>query len=530
MLVQDINGDVKPEIWIDANLSAIVTNTFTIYHNRLSPGPFKTSSLTQYKPLSNFNNGLTRGKFIDFDNDGRPDFFNDQATNFFSISRGNPQSFAIPFSTSVTPSKALVGQNVVINGYNFNTDIAKNEVWFGGVKAIVNSVTENTINVKVPYGSSYQHISVLNNTTGATKYTKESFVTLFEAQVKDFNPGVSFPTGNMPASVALADIDSDGKLELIVAEAGSSKVSIYRNTSLTGSLNASSFSNKVDFPTGPNPAFVVVKDINGDGKPDILTANFGSNSISILRNTSSPGAITSATFAGKVDFVTGAKPSSLSIADIDNDGKPDIAVANSGSNTISVFKNIGSKGNPFAIVFAKTDFVVGPNPTSVILSDIDDDNKPDIVTTLFGVNKIAILPNVTEWTKINDLSFGNKTEFVTGLAPQYLTVGDLSGDGKPDVIVANKSSKTISIFRNTSVKGSINSVSLATKFDLISSTGVVALALGDINGDGSPDIISANKGLNTISIFGNESNQNTFDATSFTRLDQPTGAGPQGIT
>ncbi len=86
-------------------------------------------------------------------------------------------------------------------------------------------------------------------------------------------------------------------------------------------------------------------DINGDGKPDLIVANFGSNTVSVLLNTTAPGA-TTPTFATQQTFATGSDPFSVTAADINGDGKPDLVVANSASNTVSVLLNTTLRAPP----------------------------------------------------------------------------------------------------------------------------------------------------------------------------------------
>src|ERR1019366_823085 len=136
----------------------------------------------------------------------------------------------------------------------------------------------------------------------------------------------------------IGDIDGDGKPDLAIANWNSNSVSVFRNTSTSGTV---SFAAKVDFTTGGNPESVSIGDIDGDGKPDLVLANNASSTVSVLRNTSTSGTVS---FAAKVDFATGASPHSVSIGDIDGDGKSDLAVANSSSNTVSVFRNTSTSG------------------------------------------------------------------------------------------------------------------------------------------------------------------------------------------
>ncbi|MCC3426442.1 MAG: VCBS repeat-containing protein [Microcoleus sp. PH2017_01_SCD_O_A] len=119
---------------------------------------------------------------------------------------------------------------------------------------------------------------------------------------------------------------------------------------------------KVDFTTGNNPNSVSIGDFNGDGKPDLAVANYSSDTASILLNTTPTGA-TTPTFATQVDFPTGRRPSSVSIGDINGDGKPDLAVANLGSiGNASILLNTTPTGATTPTFATKVDFPTGPPP------------------------------------------------------------------------------------------------------------------------------------------------------------------------
>src|SRR5687767_2516140 len=170
--------------------------------------------------------------------------------------------------------------------------------------------------------------------------------------VNFYKPKVDFTTGIMPASVAIGDVDGDGKPDMVIANSSSNTISVFRNTSTSGSITASSFAAKIDFATGTNPTIVAIGDVDGDGKPDLVVPNRASDNISILRNTSTTGSIDAASFAPKVDFVTGVGALSATIGDVDGDSKPDIVVANYNSGTISVLRNTSTTGSISATSFA----------------------------------------------------------------------------------------------------------------------------------------------------------------------------------
>lgn len=444
-----------------------------------------------------------------------------------------------PAITSFAPTSGPLGTTVTIMGSNFSATASNNIVYFGAVQATVTSATSTSLSVTVPTGASYAPITVTVN--GFTTYSQAPFIVTFPgggsitassfATMFDFNVGTlphSVAGGDLdndgkmdivvtnnldntisilrnttssgsisfaakidlstallqPRELAVGDIDGDGKLDIVVSYLDGSIISVYRNTSTPGSISLAS---KADVTVGSQPKGIAIGDIDGDGKPDLAVANHGTNSVSVLRNTSTAGSIS---FATKVDFTVGSSPYSVAIGDVDGDGKPDLVVSNEVDNTLSVLRNTSSAGN---IWFAtKVDFAVGPQPRGVVIGDIDGDGKPDVAVANNGLETVSVLRNLSS---SGTISFAPKLDLLTPGNPNGVTAGDLDGDGKIDFAVPRQAANVVSLLRNTSSSGNI---SLASSVDLVTTGQPFGMgAVGDVDGDGKPDVIVANTFVNT---------------------------------
>ncbi|MBI2968110.1 MAG: VCBS repeat-containing protein [Bacteroidetes bacterium] len=425
---------------------------------------------------------------------------------------------AQPVITSFYPISGPVGTSVTINGTNFNTTPSNNIVFFGAVKVDVSGGSTTYLNVIVPSGTTYGYISVCELTLGLTAYSSQPFIVTFPCgdtiNTNSFAPKVDSATGGNPSSITISDLDGDGKPDIAVACSTAFSVSVLRNTCTTGTI---SFDPKVEFATGSNPQNVATGDLDGDGKPDLVVADYTDNKISVLRNTGTSGIIS---FATKVDFATGTIPYWVAIGDLDGDGKPDLAVANFYDNTISVLRNTGAIGT---ISFApKEDFTAGSNPQSVTIGDLDEDGKPDLAIANFYGNTVSVLKNTGS---SGTISFSGKVDFITGTNPYNLAMGDLDGDSKPDLTTANTGDSKVSVLRNTSATGTI---SFTAKVDFTTGQNPLCVSLGDLDGDGKPDIATANIASNTVSILKNNS---TIGIISFaTSVDFTTGQSPTSVS
>ena len=271
-------------------------------------------------------------------------------------------------------------------------------------------------------------MSVLLNTTAPGATTAS-----FAAQQ-------TFATGSGPDSVAAADLNGDGRPDLIVANAGSSTVSVLLNTtshveSTPVGVPTPLFPQAAVPATGSHPYSVTVADLNGDGKPDLIVANSGSNTVSVLLNTTAPGA-TTPSFAAQQTFATGSEPFSVVAADLNGDGLPDLIVANYASGTVSVLLNTTAPGATTASFAAQQTFATGSGPKSVAVADLNGDGRPDLIVANSRSNTVSVLLNTTA-PGATTPSFAAQQTFATGSVPNFVAAADVNGDGRPDLIVAN---------------------------------------------------------------------------------------------
>ncbi|MES2778198.1 MAG: FG-GAP-like repeat-containing protein [Bacteroidota bacterium] len=496
----DINGDGKPDIAIGVNDLQVVT--------------FKNISVAGTINLTEQINTGTGGNSIsvtigDLDGDAKPDLCvtNANASNISFLSQASKS----PAITSFSPLSGIVGSSVVITGTAFNTTPSQNIVFFGATKATVTAATATSLTVTVPFGSTYQLISVTNLATSLTAFSDKVFnVTL--AGGTAFNPKQDFAVGLNPQSLTSGDLDGDGKPDLAMVNGSASPVTVIRNTSSGGVV---SFAPKQDFGSGTQVKTVTIGDLDGDGKPDLAVSSWGSSTVDIYRNTSVPGNIS---FAAPVGFYAFNFPQSVDIDDLDGDGKPDLAVA-CGMDRVVILRNISSPGT---ILFDPEIEISTPNYSEAVsLADIDGDGKPDLAVTNDASGNMSLLRNTSY---PGNIRFATRIDFVTGLNPGKVVVADIDGDGKFDVSVTGRTNYIVSVFRNTSTPGVL---SLAPKVDFTTPNNPNSLSIGDVDGDGKPDLATANYYSASASLLKNTSSPGTISFAP--RIDWATTVNPESV-
>jgi hypothetical protein len=279
--VSDVNGDSKPDI-----VTAIRdSNTVSVLLGK-GNGAFKAKAdfATGDSPLS--------VAIADVNSDGKPDIITaNQDGGTVSVLAGNGDGTfkaKVDYAVSDLPESIACAD---LNG-DGKPDIATGNGGFHGISS---------------------NVSVLMGRGDGT-----------------FSSPVNYPSGSAPVHVEIADANDDGKLDIVTANANGNSVSL-----LFGNGDGT-FKPNLDLGTGVTPVSVTVADVNFDGIPDVITANanpFGAGSVSVLLG------LGGGRFQAHAEFGTGSNPHSVAIADVNGDSKPDIVTANNGDGTVSVLLN-----------------------------------------------------------------------------------------------------------------------------------------------------------------------------------------------
>jgi hypothetical protein len=359
----------------------------------------------------------------------------------------------------------------------------------------------------------------------------ETFRPAVEALESRLTPSVSFAAqqtfaaGARPQALAVGDFNGDGRPDLVVANFNDGTVSVFLNTAPAGAA-APTFAAPQTVVVGSFPASVVVADFNGDGRPDIAVANdVATGTMSVLLNTSAAGAGVP-TFAAAQTFAVGPNPQSIAAGDFNRDGRPDLVVANFGGSTVSVLLDTTTAGAAAPTFAAQQTFSVGANPQSVAVADFNNDGRPDLAAANFGGNTISILLDTTA-VGAGTTSFAAQQTFAAGTNPQMLAAGDFNADGRPDLAFTDANSGAASVLLDTTAPGAIiPSFSAQETFAL--GAGPTAVAVADFSGDGRPDLAVANFTDKTVSVLVNTTAAGATAATFAAQQTFATGAGPQG--
>jgi hypothetical protein len=287
-----------------------------------------------------------------------------------------------------------------------------------------------------------------------------------------FQPKVNYTTGAYPDAVVLRDFNGDGKVDIAVRSSQSPYVISVLLGNGDGTFRPAMFTN-----TNSCSGSLVGGDFNGDGKVDLACTNPANNTVAILLGNGD------GTFQNEVDYATGSGPYGVAVGDFNGDGKLDLAVADTADNTVSILL-----GNGDGTFQPYVEYPVGATPEWVNVADLNGDGVLDLVVVNQNGSSISVLLGN------HDGTFKPQVEYPVPAGAVRLEVADLNGDGKLDLAVTGQATNAVSILLGNG-NGTFQS-------PLTSSTGSLPLRVvaGDFNGDGKLDLAIANNGDSSVSV------------------------------
>src|SRR5512143_3040520 len=302
--------------------------------------------------------------------------------------------------------------------------------------------------------------------------------------------GVRFAAGKGPGSLALADLNGDGRLDLVVANDESDDVTV-RLGDGNGGFAAAPGS---PFPAGRSPNDIAIADFDADGKPDLAFPNHETSHVTVLlgdgRGNFRPAG------GSPVRVQSRPHPHGIAAADFNGDGHVDLAVESWANDQVEVI--FGTGGGRFRTPGRL--FGVGHMPYQKLRAgDVNGDGAPDIVTTNFEGGNVTVLLGDGK----GDFREPPGSPFPAGEAPFSLALADVDRDGHLDLVISNFSGRggdtshdAVHVLLGDG-RGGFRPMK-GSPFG----TGAtpIRVAAGDVNGDGWPDIVTADMGGGDVTI------------------------------
>ena len=298
---------------------------------------------------------------------------------------------------------------------------------------------------------------------------------------------LSTTTGAIVSEMRSCDMNNDGKMDLVLCFTDINTVQIFLNNSTAKPNIETSFLKpyQINYTGGTSGEFYL-SDLNRDALPEIIISNAQNASIIILRNTSSTNKLS---FSESLQLETPQKTTALSACDLNGDGLPELMAAS--GETVYVFQNSGVVKSQEIKLNSMISLSGGGIIHDIKCADMDGDGNADIITGTH--NGISVLKNQTNYGA-SAISFANAVNQNEGRSVFAMDIGDLDNDFKPDIVTSNWPNADISILPNTSQSGNISFGSI----EFMEAGSSKGIALGDFDQDGKFDVAVSTKEVTKI--------------------------------
>jgi streptogramin lyase len=303
-------------------------------------------------------------------------------------------------------------------------------------------------------------------------------------------------TSSYPFWVAVGDFNNDNQLDITVANWGSDSISV-----VLGYGNGT-FAEPILHSTGSGsrPVSVAVGDFNNDSCLDITAANYGGDSLAVFLGYGN------GSFRDILILQSGenAGPSSVTVTDVNNDTKPDIIVANYDNNNVGIFLGYGNGSFAEQVIFSTGN---NSSPYDATVGDFNKDGRFDLAVANYGTSNIGILYGYGDGT------FGNFQTYATGIgsSPTHVEVGDFNNDNQLDIVVGGQTIPNVGVFFGYS-DGTFASFSPVL---VEQGSFTFSVAVGDFNNDSRLDFSIPNAGTNNIEVFLSSGSKSFGGQTTF---------------
>jgi hypothetical protein len=296
--------------------------------------------------------------------------------------------------------------------------------------------------------------------------------------------------GETPFAVTAADLDRDGRLDLAVTNAGSDALGLLLATPDGGFRGAPGAS------VGLTARGLVAGDLDGDGAADLVVASASTNHVVVVRGDGHGGGTAHA-------YPAGLAPFQVAVADLNGDGHVDVAVAD--ESNANAFAGRGEVsvlfGDGHGALVPSTTLRADTNPSDVAAADLDGDGRLDLAVLNWGSRNVSLFrnrgaatPAAKRQAKGGGL-FDDARSFPYGGAPAYaLAIGDVSGDARPDLVIGDAQGVVHLLINDGRAQ-------FTAAPSLQAAAGLRSLVLVDLDRDGRLDIVTANTGDDSVSIF-----------------------------